>query len=384
MDPLWNLLAGDLSDEVRVWSAFAPAFVPIVYALVGLAVYLVRGPIQDAEVESRGDSPLLGMRLRLFFVWLTSPIFKALHRAHVPASAITLLSALLAVAAGIAAGFGRFTLAGWLYLATGLCDFIDGRLARVSGTAGPRGAVLDSVIDRYAEGALLVGLTWYYRDSSWILVALLGLTGSFLVPYVRARAEGAGATMKNVGLMQRPERVVILGLATALAPVADIALGIPPDWPQHVLALAALAFLAATSHFTAVQRLVFVMQSLPGKQIKQPTVAYRVRRALVLCFESGTFILLVVFGMSWIAAAFVACAIGLAAATSDPDRFRRVFVAVSSAGLLAGGMWLLMTTGAIAPVVAWIVVRVAVHLMWVVPIELARHLVDPDPAAKPR
>jgi hypothetical protein len=164
--------------------------------------------------------------------------------------------------------------------------------------------------------------------------------------------------------------------------VLDIAFAIPPDWPQHVLALVALAFLAATSHFTAVQRLVYVLQSLPGKKFQPPTVGYRLRRALAGVIEIGTVAALVAFDTPWIAAAAIACATGLAAATSDPDRYRRVFVALSSAALLAGAMWLLQTTGGLTPLLAWVIARFAIHLTWVVPNELPRHLVDP--AAKPQ
>lgn len=379
---MWNLLAGRPSDEMRVWAALAPALVAIVYVAGGLAIYALRAPFHDRETESRGASPLLGMRVRLFFVWITTPFWKGLHRAHVSASAITLLSMLLALGAGIAAAFGRFSLAGWLYLATGLCDFLDGRLARMNATAGPRGAVLDSVIDRYAEAALLVGITWFYRDSAWIALGLLALTGSFLVPYVRARAEAAGVKGANVGLMQRPERVVMLGLGTALAPLVDVAVARTGEWPAHVLTLAVLAFIAATSHVTAVHRLLFALESLPGRRFQPPTIGYRLRRVLAALFEIGALAAIVALGVSWIAAAFVACAIGLVLATSDADRLRRVFVAVSSALLLAGAMWLLGTVGELSWLLSWIVARAAVHLTWVVPNELSRHFVDP--AAKPR
>ena len=112
---------------------------------------------------------------------------------------------------------GQFSLGGWLYLCSGACDFLDGRLARITGKSSASGAALDSILDRYSEAAMLIGLAWYYRES-WVLLPVLAfLAGSFLVPYVRARGEGLGLHLK-VGLMQRPERVVVLGVAVVFSP----------------------------------------------------------------------------------------------------------------------------------------------------------------------
>jgi len=143
--------------------------------------------------------------------------------------------------------------------------------------------VLDSVVDRYAEGALIVGLVWAYRDSFVAVLALLALTGSFLVPYVRAPGEAAGAVFRNVGLMQRPERIVLLGTTVALAPAIEVLFPTPADWPRHALAVAGLAVLALSSQYTAVERLRFVLGTLPGPagDGERSTTRSLVGRALV-------------------------------------------------------------------------------------------------------
>ena len=94
----------------------------------------------------------------------------------------------------------------------GSCDVLDGHLARVTGTKSTFGALLDSTLDRYAEIAVFIGIIVFYllgaanSESSiyWVLVSVMAISGSLMVSYVRARAEGLGYEC-NVGLMQRPE-----------------------------------------------------------------------------------------------------------------------------------------------------------------------------------
>lgn len=138
--------------------SLGPALALLCAVLIALGAYWAQqlhgGPFEDREMTSRGATQFIPMSARQFFAWLSAPLVRALVHARVSADAITLFSIVLAVAAAIAVAFDRFALGGWIYLATGLCDFFDGRVARASGSAGLRGAVLDSVVDRYAERAL--------------------------------------------------------------------------------------------------------------------------------------------------------------------------------------------------------------------------------------
>lgn len=175
------------------------------------------------------------------------PIGRALARAGVSANAVTALGALFAVPAAYGFYVGDPVLAFTGLLLSGLCDLIDGAVARADGGAGtPFGAAFDSTLDRYGEGlvlgAILLGLA--ERDAApWILaLALLAGVGSFLVSYVRARAEGLGYS-GEVGILERSERIVLLLI---LALWGDA--GAP--W--------ILGVIAVLSHITFVQRLVHV------------------------------------------------------------------------------------------------------------------------------
>src|SRR5262249_43645960 len=132
----------------------------------------------------------------------------------------------VSVLAGLAFWTGCIFLGGWLTIVAGTLDVLDGGVARRVGTAGPRGALIDSLVDRWAEFATFVGLGAYFRDS-WVLLAVaVAAFGSQMVSYARARAEGLGLEMR-VGGVQRPERYVLLGFGAWISDlVAHLSCGV--------------------------------------------------------------------------------------------------------------------------------------------------------------
>ena len=135
---------------------------------------------------------------------------------------------------------------------------MDGVVARVSGKdeSNPSGALLDSVIDRYSEAVIFLGAMIYFFHLSHLLGVILvfaSVIGSILVSYVRARAEGLQIECK-VGLMQRPERIVLLALGLLAQGLIIKYL----SWESNgVVLVGVFGFLALTSHITALHRLVF-------------------------------------------------------------------------------------------------------------------------------
>lgn len=115
-------------------------------------------------------------------------------------------------------GFSWIGWGGAILLFSGLFDMMDGRLARLGNMSTTFGAFWDSTLDRYSELFSLFGITLYLMTASGIwagVITFLALVGSIMVSYVRARAEGLGIACK-VGLMQRPERVVVTALAAII------------------------------------------------------------------------------------------------------------------------------------------------------------------------
>jgi CDP-diacylglycerol--glycerol-3-phosphate 3-phosphatidyltransferase len=137
--------------------------------------------------------------------------------------------------------------AGFVVLIAGFFDILDGALARRLKKASPFGAVLDSTLDRLSEAVLLLAiLVLYAQEPAFtpMVLACLALIGSFLVSYIRARAEGAGLECE-VGLFTRAERVVVLALGLLLSGIA-------------CALVIALAIIVVFSFFTFGQRLVYV------------------------------------------------------------------------------------------------------------------------------
>ncbi|MCD7710271.1 MAG: CDP-alcohol phosphatidyltransferase family protein [Porphyromonadaceae bacterium] len=130
---------------------------------------------------------------------------------------LNIVAAILFIYAGYAASerlFFYVGLGGAVVLFAGLFDMFDGRVARLGNMVSRFGAFYDSVCDRYSELFTLFGLVFFLFLQgyvAWAIVTFVALIGSIMVSYVRARAEGLGLACK-VGLMQRPERIVLTSL----------------------------------------------------------------------------------------------------------------------------------------------------------------------------
>ena len=394
-DVLNSWLTGNLSSEARIWSAAAPALFIFAYLLGGLMLYvgisLLRGPLHDREMSERGSSVLIGMAARHYFVWIMRPMWWLLRRTDIPAVALTTLSVLLASAAAVAMACGRFGLGGWLYVSSGLCDFFDGRIARATGSAGPSGAALDSVLDRYSDLVVLIGLGWYYRDT-WVLLAIGALIiGTALVPYVRARGGSLGVDVK-VGLMQRPERMLYLGLAVALSPILEAIYAPAATHPMHVLAVVGICLIAGSTLITAVQRAAHLIRALDSGDRQRyaswmsaergSLVRFGISSAIATLADFVAVVALVDQGLPATAATFLGCGIG-ACVNFTINRFwafdhnneafigqmwRYGFASGTGALLNAGGVAVLLLLPSLDYRIAWTITRAAVWLFWNYPL----------------
>lgn len=144
--------------------------------------------------------------------------------------------------------------AGLVIIASSLFDMLDGQVARLGNMASRFGAMYDSVLDRYSELFTLGGITYFFMNTHYdwsALITFVALVGSIMVSYVRARAEGLGIECK-VGLMQRPERVVVTSLAA-------IATGITHgSW----VLITAMGLIALLANYTAFARVAHCKREL--------------------------------------------------------------------------------------------------------------------------
>lgn len=170
-----------------------------------------------------------------------------LVRARVHPNVLTTLGFLVTIAAGVAFFLREVRLGGAIVILAGVFDILDGRVARETGLASKFGSFYDSTLDRISELVIYCSLLALFRDSAhaWMVyVVFAAAGGALMVSYTRARAEALGIPCK-VGLMQRPERVVGLGVGAMLGPI-----------PLMVV----LILLAVLSIFTAVERIFAVYQ----------------------------------------------------------------------------------------------------------------------------
>ena len=226
------------------------------------------------ERNGRGSLGQIKDRLRDFAHATLSPAVLALDRAGLRADHVTWAGLAIAIMAGYAFFDGHSRLASAFLVLAGLCDILDGELARRATTRSKFGAFLDSTLDRLGESAALVGITAFcvrnlvalsyqptevlaqmsigLTPATWGVLAVtasLALVGSFMVSYTRARAEGLGIDCK-VGWFERPERLVLLIIAGALKVF----------WAMSF----ALLVLTVFSFITAAQRVAHVHKHTRG------------------------------------------------------------------------------------------------------------------------
>lgn len=169
----------------------------------------------------------------------------------------------MSLLAGIAAG-GMFALerplsAWFALLACGFLDVFDGQVAALTNAKTAFGAILDSTLDRYSEFFIYAGLAFHFRSGWALWLAFLAFLGSAMVSYTKARAEGLGFAC-NVGIMQRAERLAVLGTATLLGAAFRI---------FDAAMITALGLIAVFSNVTAIQRIWTVKEGEQKKSSKR-------------------------------------------------------------------------------------------------------------------
>jgi phosphatidylglycerophosphate synthase len=168
-----------------------------------------------------------------------------------------------------------------LVLFAGLFDMLDGQVARLSKKITRFGALYDSVLDRYSELIMFLGICYFLVAQHYLissLIAFCALVGSMMVSYVRARAEGLGLECKN-GLMQRPERIVIISVSGIICGIVSACNGgnqklymesINFDVIETIsIFVYPLTLVAVLSNITAIRRLKYCQKQLNALEEKQ-------------------------------------------------------------------------------------------------------------------
>jgi phosphatidylglycerophosphate synthase len=186
---------------------------------------------------------MLGDKLGHF---LDTPLRHIARRIPLSPNVLTTIGFLVTIIAAIVIPI-NLRLGGILILLGGMFDMLDGIVARVKGKTTRFGAFLDSVLDRYSDAFLFLAITWYFAEKGNVIGALISLgtlVGTFLISYVRARAEGLGEAC-HTGIMERPERIILLAFAAITGWLITI-----------------LWIMLALTHITVLQRIYHVWKKL--------------------------------------------------------------------------------------------------------------------------
>lgn len=231
----------------------------LAFAIASMPVFAVTalGRPDPHDVSDRGGF-VLGSFIRSWFYWFIRPIEWISLTLRLSPTAFNLLGAGLGVLAGVFFATGRANLGGWAVLMGGAADVLDGRIARARNMANQRGAFLDSTLDRFAEVGAFVGITVMYGDSPVALALVASaLGGSLLVSYARARGESVGVVCK-VGVMQRAERLLLVGFGGILDPAICEWRG----WEPGTFLLWLVGLMAVGTVGTAVYRTAWIAARL--------------------------------------------------------------------------------------------------------------------------
>src|SRR3990172_12316003 len=177
--------------------------------------------------------------------YLLDRIVRALSLTQIHPNLLTAIGLAINIVAAVLFARGNFFAAGLVVLGAGLFDMVDGRVARITNTVTSFGAFFDSVVDRYSDMALYIGLLVYYARAErffYVVLVALVMAGSVMISYTRARAESLIPTCK-VGFLERPERLVFIiigALWNRMAPV--------------------LWIIAVLSNITVIHRIIYTWQ----------------------------------------------------------------------------------------------------------------------------
>src|SRR5215831_17435779 len=190
------------------------------------------------------------------FGWLIDHIVRWLALSRIHPNVLTFLGLVINIWAAYLFSKGRFRSAALVVIGAGLFDMVDGRVARATDRVTRFGGFFDSVLDRYSDLAVFMGLLVFYASINrffYIVLTAIVMTGSVMVSYTRARAECSIPKCK-VGFLERPERVVLIiigALSGRMAPV--------------------LWVIALLSNLTVVHRMIYTWQETKLREVPVPT-----------------------------------------------------------------------------------------------------------------
>jgi phosphatidylglycerophosphate synthase len=262
IDPIWISLGPLLTFNILLLSTLA--FFGITYKM--------RPKHEDLDLKEH--SRLLSPFLKDYWYWLTAPFVKLMVKLHITPNVLTVWGFVICCVSAYFFHKGMIGAGGWFMIFGATFDLFDGRVARLTGRASQSGAFFDSVMDRFCEGVVFLGLASFYR-SSWVLYfVVMALVGSMMVSYTRARGEGVGVDVKK-GIMQRAERIVYLGVGSIFSPIFAYFISFVVPTPIDFMTIGAILLIAIFTNLGALYRIRYVIRKLDPRPRESNTFLAR-------------------------------------------------------------------------------------------------------------
>ncbi|NSX00517.1 CDP-alcohol phosphatidyltransferase family protein [bacterium] len=212
--------------------------------------------ILKATKSSKGyqDDTVISSVYKEWWTYVISPIEDNLVKVKIDPNFLTLMSFLVSFLTAYLFSVGSIFFASLVLLAGSSFDILDGRVARINSVSSDKGAFLDSCLDRFSEIVVMFGLLIFYFSTYFVYFIYLAAVFGLTVSYVKAAAENHGF-QTNIGIMQRPERVVCLGLGGLISASLEY-YGIQLFGIEHLIFMLTIVFITILSLYATIQRLL--------------------------------------------------------------------------------------------------------------------------------
>ncbi|MFI5183834.1 MAG: CDP-alcohol phosphatidyltransferase family protein [Vicinamibacteria bacterium] len=227
-----------------------------VVAIASMGFYAFLGRKRDADADGKGAQLFLGVGdfVLHWFLWAMAPAVWLSLRFGLTPDFYNFAGLFLGFLSGVFIAAGWLALGGWAIALGGICDILDGRIARLTKVTSAYGDFVDATFDRFVEVFTFLGFMVFLRRTPYgPFLSAAAMAGSLLVSYTRARGEVLGVDCSG-GLMQRGERLLLACLACLFDPLLAARMG----WPVGAVSQWMLALVAVTTFVTATHRVVWI------------------------------------------------------------------------------------------------------------------------------
>ena len=209
--------------------------------------------------EGYSNDTVISSVFKEWWTYVISPIEESLVVSRINPNFLTVMSFLVSFITAYLFSVGNIFSASIVLLAGSSFDILDGRVARINNLTSDKGAFLDSCLDRFSEIVVMFGILVLYSSTDFIYIIYSAIAFSLTVSYVKAAAENHGFNA-NVGIMQRPERVVCLGLGGLISSALEY-YGFQFFDFDHLFFMLTIIFITTLSFYATIQRLFLSLKS---------------------------------------------------------------------------------------------------------------------------